>query len=581
MLVFIAILWIAIIAAYRPWQKNVIVNDVVSYYGYLPAAFIHGDLKLGFTENTKEYKYKFWPEKAANGGKVIKTTMGLSILYAPFFVFGHTAALVSGEAADGFSAPYQIAVIAGGLFYLLLGFYYLRKTLLLYFPDKITAFTLLSVFAGTNLLWYSTMENLMSHQYIFSLLSIFIWHTIRWHKAPTLKTALYIGLLGGLLTLIRPTMIFCFLFFALYHVYNLQTLKEKWKLCMSNKVQLLLMAFGVFFVFLPQLFYWKYVTDQWFFFSYVGERFYFDHPHLAEGLFGFRKGWLLYTPMMGLALAGLFFMRKKAFPLFLPVALISLLMIYVLLSWWAWWYGGTFGNRAFIDWYPLLVFPLAGLYNAILERGKTFLKTVLIVCVCAFTALNMFQSWQFSRELIHYESMTKGAYFEGFFATRKTQKWEELLDEPAYDRARSGLPESYSEEEIKAIKPTDVICLKGSNRLIISCEINSTTALSSSKNYIAAWETFLFIRKENNKISWKANNKKYVSADLHLLGKLVANRDVAGPWETFELIYLGNNRIALKADNHKYVSIDPQEPHMLIAKSDTITARETFRIYIN
>jgi len=33
------------------------------------------------------------------------------------------------------------------------------------------------------------------------------------------------------------------------------------------------------------------------------------------------------------------------------------------LSWWAWWYGGSFGLRAFIDSYSLLIFPLAALLS--------------------------------------------------------------------------------------------------------------------------------------------------------------------------------------------------------------------------
>ena len=77
----------------KPWKnaekQNSLINwDITSYYAYLPAYFIHDDLTLSFTDNDSinySAKHQFWPEIAPNGGKVIKTTMGLSFLYAPFF----------------------------------------------------------------------------------------------------------------------------------------------------------------------------------------------------------------------------------------------------------------------------------------------------------------------------------------------------------------------------------------------------------------------------------------------------------------------------------------------------------------
>lgn len=577
----IVIFWISAILVYRPWQKNLIVNDVVSYYGYLPAAFIHHDLRLSFTENTKEYKHKFWPEKAANGGKVIKTTMGLSYLYAPFFLAGHVVAVISGAPRDGFSMPYQMGVVIGGLFYFILGLYFLRRLLLLYFSEKVTGWTILSVFAGTNLLWYSTLDNLMSHQYIFSLLCIFMYYVIEWHRQQKWKTAVIIGLSGGLLVLIRPPMVLCVLIFLLFNVYDRHTLKEKLGLLMRNKTGLLLMLLNAVLVFLPQLFYWKYVTGHWFFVSYVNERFYLAQPHLWEGLFGFRKGWFLYTPLMLFSVLGLFALKKKVPELFLPALLLLCLTIYLFLSWWAWWYGGSFGNRAFIDWYPVFVFPIAALYSRVFEQSGKMAAGVLAFFAIFFCCLNVFQTWQYNRELIHYDSMTKAAYFNGFFATEKTKAWEELLDEPAYDRAKNGLPEIYLPAEIDSIKPADVICLKGANRLMVSGEFNTDMALRSSKNYVAAWETFSFVRMDANKIAIIANNKKYVCADHGDGDKLKANKDRPSTWETFELIYLGNNRVALRSDNGKYVDIGFHEPYALTATGDSITIRTMFRIYIN
>ena len=116
----------------KPWknadnnkEKSLVINnDVVSYYAYLPAFFIHDDIKLNFTENSKiDYhaKCQFWPEKSPNGGKVIKTTMGMSFMYSPFFLAGHIYANNSQYKADGFSKPYEFFLVFSCLFYLIIG----------------------------------------------------------------------------------------------------------------------------------------------------------------------------------------------------------------------------------------------------------------------------------------------------------------------------------------------------------------------------------------------------------------------------------------------------------------------------
>ena len=87
------IILLIVVSAYtifnlKHWNKEgrIISWDVVSYYGYLPATFIYGDVSLeNPNEKFDEYQHVFWMEKAASGGKVFKTSMGMSILYAPFF----------------------------------------------------------------------------------------------------------------------------------------------------------------------------------------------------------------------------------------------------------------------------------------------------------------------------------------------------------------------------------------------------------------------------------------------------------------------------------------------------------------
>jgi len=214
-------------------EKNrVIVSDVINYYAYLPATFIYKDLGVKKKETIESGH--FWTKRMPNGNNIIKMSMGMAFVYSPFFFTGHAAAHLTGAETLGYSAPYKIALIIGALIYFLIGLIFLRKILLKYFTDTISAITILAVALGTNLAFYVGVESTMTHIYNFAFFNIFIWHSILWHEKPTFKRLIGLGALAGLITLIRPSNIVILLFFFLFNVYTFQLLKEKVVLCSRN-----------------------------------------------------------------------------------------------------------------------------------------------------------------------------------------------------------------------------------------------------------------------------------------------------------------------------------------------------------
>jgi hypothetical protein len=132
---------VANVFSLKQWQNaeqnnRIIEWDVVSYYSYLPATFIYKDISLEFTKDTSkhyEQRHLFWYQKAPNGGRVIKMTMGMAILYSPFFLIAHTYASNSETyKPNGFSIPYEFMLCVSCLFYLFIGLNYLRKLLLFF-----------------------------------------------------------------------------------------------------------------------------------------------------------------------------------------------------------------------------------------------------------------------------------------------------------------------------------------------------------------------------------------------------------------------------------------------------------------
>lgn len=451
-----ALIWlsIAVITAininYENWtdEYKIIAWDVNSYYAYLPMVFVHHDIDLDFIdEDPARHKVHFWPVPTPTGGKAILTTMGLSFLYAPFFFAGHLYAGIFGYDTSGFSAPYQIALIFSCIFYLTLGLFFLRKFLRLYFSETVTTLTLLIVLFGTNLLHYVTDEPTMSHAYNFSLISIFLYMVTRWYGRPRLVNTIMIGALAGLITLIRPTNIIVLLFLLLYGITSFRDLGHRMMFYLRHRMLLLVMTAAFILVWVPQFLYWHHVSGSIFLNTYGtgGEGFFFHNPQFWHILFSYRKGWFVYTPVMFVALLGFYFLYRKNRGLFWPVLTYLLVNAYILASWWAWWNGGSFGQRSFIDMYGLMAIPVAALLAWALQK-KFYIWLPLALIITALLCLNIFQTLQYRDKALHFVMMTKASYWAAFLDRSPPQRYWDNLVYPDYEAARRG--EYYTETEI-------------------------------------------------------------------------------------------------------------------------------------
>ena len=447
-LIAILLIQIVVILNIRPWKnaekQNALINwDVTSYYSYLPAVFVHQDLKFNFLKNSAinyAEKHQFWPETAPNGNKVIKTTMGMSVLYLPFFLVAHAFAIFSPEFnANGFSKVYEIGLTFSCVFYLIIGMYFLSKILLRLYDKKIVSILLSLVFLGSNLFFYSSTEPCMSHAYTFSLGSILMYLTTKIFEKFELKTALLFGVILGLLFLVRPTNIIFGLVCFLFNVFSWESFKKRLFWSLENSKLLALTILVALAVCSVQFIYWKWATGDWIFNSYVGERFYFDRPRILNFLFSYRKGWLVYSPIFILSFLGLFKMYKNKNEWGLPVVITLIATIYLFSCWWCWWFGGGFGMRPMIDYYPLLIIPIGELFKQKLTLLKNGVITFILLCI----SFNLFQTLQRRNLVIHWDSMSKESYW-AFFTKIKMEKkedWErqeKLLIKPDYDKARIG-----------------------------------------------------------------------------------------------------------------------------------------------
>ena len=419
------------------WKRDhgVVLHDVISYYSYLPATFIHHDLSFSFIdEDPAFFAGKMFNSKTTEGGHFQKMTMGLAMLYLPFFLMGHLYAWFSGAPMHGFSPPYMFFMLFGALLYVTIAAFTLRKILLQLVNEKLTAWVLFALLFANNLFFYTTLEAAMSHAYNFSLIVFFVSTTIAWHKKPDLKNTFLLGIVYGLISLIRPTNALIILFFLLY---DLKSLKARLLYFLKSWKLLLVMVLGAFIIILPQLLFWKFNTGSWIYYSYGKEGFFFDNPQIWRGLFSYRKGWLVYTPVMLFALAGLFFLRKKFESFQIAIWVFVPLNLWIIFSWWDWTYGGSFGSRPLIDTYVLMAIGLAAWLHFISKQHK-IIVWVMQLLIVVLAGLNLFQTAQYKYGAIHYAEMSKASYWHAFGKLSRDLEFFEKLEPMDYDSLIAG-----------------------------------------------------------------------------------------------------------------------------------------------
>jgi hypothetical protein len=428
----------SIVFATKYWRNDneIISNDVLSYYSYLTSTFIYQDITLKFSNKQSDEVFnRIWYQELEDKSRVIKTTMGVSLCYMPLFIITHQLAPALGYIPNGYTLPYRLSIVLSAMLFFVIGLFYLRLILLRFYSEPIAAITLLGVAIGTNVVNYVVYESGMGHVYSFALIAVFIHYTFVWYEKYSLKTLLLLGTIGGLIVLIRPTNGIILLFFILYGINSFKAIGTRVKLFISNWRGVTLAILCAFLVILPQLFYWKYNSGHWAFFSYSdNEHFFFNDPKIIDGLFSYRKGWLLYTPIMSFAVLGLLFNRKE---LRVSSVFILSVLIFVTFSWWSWWYGGSFGARPFIDFYSLFALSIAAFIGFVMKKSKWLTIGVSLV-IAFFIYLNLFQSYQYRNELLHYSDTTNATYWGNFLKTEPYETYKEDLIEIDNEAAKNG-----------------------------------------------------------------------------------------------------------------------------------------------
>ncbi len=435
---FVAISLLIILINILHLPNLFLAYDVFGYYLHLPAFFIFQDIALSDIAPVEHIVNTYGNTPSLyqlvlleNGNHINIYQVGIAILYLPFFLIGHLIALNSNYAADGFSLPYQYSVFIGSVIYTIVGLWFFRKLFVKLFSDKIASLLLIIVVLGTNYLLHVSVhaQNMMTHNYLFTLYAIFIYYTYKWHIQQKWTYILIMALTSGLLILSRPSEIVVFIIPILWNVTNWNTFISKLRFLYTKKKQLIFFSIIVVLLLSIQLIYNYVCIGSIFYSSYnnlAGDRLEPLNPHFVNVLFSFRKGWLIYTPIMVFSLIGFYHLYKYYTKWFWVSLVFFIANLYIVSSWSCWWYAESFSQRALIQSYVVMSIPL-GAFVSRVRYFKTPVKLSAIFLIIAFISLNLFQSWQASKGIIHGSRMTAKYYFKVLGSTQLNVEDESYL----------------------------------------------------------------------------------------------------------------------------------------------------------
>ncbi len=402
---FLFLLFLASLPLANPWVRG----DGVGYYAYARALLI--DHNLNFERDYLAANPSFRNPRVTESGEVQQSfytrtghlenhfSVGPAILWGPFLIAAHGGVLLSRAlgatvGADGFSAPYRIAMAIGTAFYGFLGLWLAFRVARQHVRERWALLAALGVWWATSLPVYMYFNPSWSHAHSAFACALFLWY---WHETRGLRTAvewLLLGLIAGLMINVY------YLNAVLLVVPGVEALDDHWKVLRDAKSSGLSLAqlvarHALFVVAMLVALLPTWVTRQIIYGSpfvsgYVSIRDWnWRAPELWNVLFASNHGLLSWTPILFLAWIGLFLFWRREPRIGGPMLLGALAFYYVVAAYPDWDGLSSFGNRFFVSLTPVFVIGLA----VALEGFARFFARERAALVLASMALALFALW--------------------------------------------------------------------------------------------------------------------------------------------------------------------------------------------
>lgn len=304
-------------------------------------------------------------------------------------------------------------IALSAIWFLWMGARWLQRLLLRFGASlKNAAFITLAITLGTNLIFFTIVEGSMSHVYSFALITLFcltVWKMFHEYRPRWFVRSL---LLFILIVLIRPTNAMIIILIP-FLAGDLKTISNTFKQVISERRTMILGAIQAAILLSVPFVLWYLQSGQAVVYTYGEEKIDLLKPHMLNILFSFNRGWFVYTPIAFLSLFGLVGLHQKNRIQFFSLLTFLVIFIYILSSWWIWYYASKCGQRSFIDIYVVVGLLLMFLYDSIPSMA---VRRILSGVVILLIGLNIFQFWQHTRWIYPPVTITGEIYRDALFS---------------------------------------------------------------------------------------------------------------------------------------------------------------------
>jgi hypothetical protein len=380
-----------------PFHSSITGWDGSFYYFWLRSVMVDGD--IDFT-NDLLYCNSMPPEyrhflvdtlpRTQTGLIADKYPVGWALLEVPWYIAADlTAQFINWRGGklpyDGWGPVYQLFLVFGQVVYATASLYFSYKILQEYFPPAFAACGMVLGWLGSPIFFYQTLDVIMSHNVMFFAMTGAFYFCYRIRERPEkLWLWFWVGFLSAFVILARYQGVIMLLFPG---VVCLQEVGRNFRRVTGLLVALVAGAVPL----AVQMLAWKLMYGSYFLYTYQHETFSWRHPHLWEVLFSPYHGLFNWHPMMLIGFLGFLVwgVRSRRYAEAICFTLSLALAIYINAAWDVWWFGASFGSRAFETCTLFSMIGLGYLLVTVSQRAVAFQVTAAALLVVALWSMNL------------------------------------------------------------------------------------------------------------------------------------------------------------------------------------------------
>jgi hypothetical protein len=385
----LALLFLLTLPLSNPWVRG----DGVGYYAFARSLLI--EHRLDFTRDWLAANTSFRMGRTDEQGNIAPDqytatghldnhfSIGPAILWSPFLIAAHASVLVYDQLgghipADGFSKPYRVTMAVGTALYgflaLVISFVLARR----YVAERWAFLATLGIWFASSLPIYMYFNPSWSHAQSAFMVALFLWYWIRTRPARTWVQWIVLGAIGGLM------MDVYYVSGLLLLLPLLESLAGFWEgLKGSAKEPIgrlflkdIVFAAAVFAEFVPTLISKKIIYGNYLNFGYT-ERWFWRSPAFFEVGFSADHGFFSWTPILILAVVGIFLLRRRDRSLAWHLIAFFAAYLYAIGCYQDWDGLSSFGNRFFVPLTSIFVMGLAAFFDC-MERAWTGRRAAMV-----------------------------------------------------------------------------------------------------------------------------------------------------------------------------------------------------------